>query len=151
MFFEKKKKTQLLNKSRNTLNFMNPATSSILICSVSWFMTKNFVCISCTSHMCYMLYQSQPPWSDNHNIWWEVQIVKLHLYNFLQPPPTSSLSGLQHSPQCPVFKHSAYVHKNYSSVYFSLYIFGLKTGRQKTMTRTVPGTEHMSSIYTKKN
>jgi hypothetical protein len=45
-------------------------------------------------HSCYMPCPSHPPWLDNSNYTWRrVQVMKLLIMQFSQPPVTSSLFG----------------------------------------------------------
>ena len=87
-----------------------------------------------------------------HNIWWGVQIIKLHIPSFsalpcyLVPlrPKYSQHPILKHPqptslPQCvrPSFTRIQHNRKYYSSTHLNLYTFGQQTGRRKTLHRMI--------------
>jgi len=58
------------------------------------FPNQKYVCTSHLFQMCCMPHHPHSPWSDNTNTWWRVTWWSFSLYNFLQPPITSSILGL---------------------------------------------------------
>jgi hypothetical protein len=76
-------------------NIIRPRMSDHFYWSLPfWSSHQNTLCIPVHFHVCYIACLPHPPWVDYSNcIWRRVQVTKLLIEHFLQPPVTSSLFG----------------------------------------------------------
>jgi hypothetical protein len=120
---------------------------------------QNPVCTSPLPDTCYVPSPSNSSWfAHPDNVWWGLQIIKLHV---MWSSPLSSyllLRRPKHRPQHPILSHfqpkslpqcvrpsSRPIQKNrqnYSTACLGLNIFGLKNGKWKILHRMIASYRH---------
>jgi hypothetical protein len=108
--------------------------NSVLTCVTAFSITEHKMCRRSLLHPILLIRSSHPLLFDFPDIWWSVEIVKVSLYGFLQPPFVSSLLGPENffsrlffytSSLCPLKMIYISV-RSYQSIYNLIHTFYTK-------------------------
>jgi hypothetical protein len=83
-----------INLVRSTPSYLSKIHFNIILPSTTRSFPLKSYMHSSSHHACYMPWPFHSPWHGHSNCtWWRVQLMKLLIMQFLQPPVTSSLFG----------------------------------------------------------